>query len=130
MEEKRIFNVLKDLITRIKARLPEDNYETRVISWGSTNTWTCPKTGIVSLAIYPSVQTESYVYVRDTNTDTEVYAHYQTGHTGRYAGQFVAVKGHKYSVAARNIKTSTYKLTSPTGSGGYSKTSICKALVV
>ena len=114
----RIYDLLLRLINKIKPRLPADSYSTSTISWGSYNRWTCPKTGIVTLYIEPSTQSAHYAYIKDETDGIEVYGHYQSGTIARYSGQFVAIKGHVYTISITNLKSSAYKLTAPTGIGG------------
>lgn len=114
----KILDFIAEQIEVIKSKLGVDSYTTTNLSWGYANTWTCPQTGIVTLYIEPSTQSTHYAYIKDDTTGIEVYGHYQSGTVARYSGQFIAIKGHTYSISVTNLKTSTYKYTKPTGWGG------------
>lgn len=113
----KILDFVADQIKTIKSRLGEDSYETKDIGWSGT-TWKCPKTCVVTIQANPVQSGFSYFVVKDDTEGHYVLAANNEGTSLALCGQFIALKGHSYTIQERNINGGVYKYTTPTGWGG------------
>lgn len=79
---------------------------TTMITNGST--WTAPSNGIMAVHIDPSINSASYIYMKDiTSKDWAFKSLTMNGASS--AGQITVFKGHEYKIDSKsNLATSSY----------------------